>query len=281
MMEHDNLPVRQVLPELVAALKANSGAVLAAAPGAGKTTLVPPALLEAFGGGIVLLEPRRVAVRAAARWIASLLGEPVGRQVGYIVRGENRSAPSNRLVVMTPGVLLRRLQSDPELNGVSIVIFDEFHERSLEADLDLAFALDVRENLRPELKILIMSATLEMAVRRYEIPEIFNSDQGSQFTSRAFTGDLKKLGVRISLDGKGRCLDNAKMERFWWALKYEDIKIKEYISLPQLRLGVQSYVNFYNTRRIHSALDYAPPISSISGLAKTGRRQYNVQGSIH
>ncbi len=158
-----DLPVRLVLPQLVETLKANSGAVLAAAPGAGKTTLVPPALLEAFDGGILLLEPRRVAVRAAARRIASLLGETVGERVGYIVRGESRTALSNRLTVMTPGVLLRRLQSDPELDGVGLVIFDEFHERSLEADLDLAFALDVRENLRPDLKILIMSATLEAA----------------------------------------------------------------------------------------------------------------------
>lgn len=163
MTENDNLPVRLVLPELVAALRANSGAVLAAAPGAGKTTLVPPALLAAFDGGIVLLEPRRVAVRAAARRIASLIGETVGGQVGYIVRGESRTAPSNRLLVMTPGVLLRRLQSDPELDGVGLVIFDEFHERSLEADLDLAFTLDARENLRPDLKILIMSATLAAA----------------------------------------------------------------------------------------------------------------------
>ncbi len=158
-----DLPVRQCLPELIATLRSNSGAVLAAAPGAGKTTLVPPALLEAFEGGIILLEPRRVAVRAAARRIASLLGEPVGKRVGYIVRGETRTAPSNRLTVMTPGVLLRRLQSDPELNGTVLVIFDEFHERSLEADLNLAFTLDVREYLRPDLKLLIMSATLEGA----------------------------------------------------------------------------------------------------------------------
>lgn len=110
--------------------------------------------------------------------------------------------------------------------------------------------------------------TLETAVRRHGIPEIFNSDQGSQFTSQAFTGELKKLGVRISMDGKGRCLDNARMERFWWALKYEDIKIKEYVSLPQLRLGVQSYVNFYNARRIHSALQYETPDSVYFGTCK-------------
>ena len=101
--------------------------------------------------------------------------------------------------------------------------------------------------------------TLETALQKYGGTEIFNSDQGSQFTSRAFTETLKKHNIRISMNGKARCLDNAKMERFWWALKYEDIKLKEYTSLPQLRRGVQQYVNFYSTRRIHSALDYKTP----------------------
>lgn len=96
--------------------------------------------------------------------------------------------------------------------------------------------------------------TLELAVRKYGRPEIFNSDQGSQFTSREFTEILEKGGISISMDGKGRCLDNAKMERFWWALKYENIKIMDYLSLAQLRMGVQSYVNFYNSRRPHTAL---------------------------
>lgn len=118
--DYTDLPVRSVLPELVAALDSHAGAVLAAAPGAGKTTLVPPALLDAVEGGILLLEPRRVAVRAAARRIASLLGESIGGRVGYVVRGESRTSPSNRLTVMTPGVLLRKLQADPELGGVSL-----------------------------------------------------------------------------------------------------------------------------------------------------------------
>lgn len=159
--DYIDLPVRSVLPELAAALRVHSGAVLAAAPGAGKTTLVPPALLDEFDGGIVLLEPRRVAARAAARRIASLLGEPVGKRAGYVVRGESRVGAETRITVMTGGVLLRRLRRDPELEGISLVIFDEFHERSLDADLGLAFTLDVRENLRPDLKLLVMSATLE------------------------------------------------------------------------------------------------------------------------
>ena len=101
--------------------------------------------------------------------------------------------------------------------------------------------------------------TLLLAMTRYGIPKIFNSDQGSLFTSKEFTDELKAYGLRISMDGRGRCRDNARMERFWWALKYEDLRIKEYKSLPQLRRGVQSYVNFYNGKRLHSALNYQTP----------------------
>ena len=106
--------------------------------------------------------------------------------------------------------------------------------------------------------------TLRMAIERFGKPEIFNSDQGSQFTSAEFVGKLRDYGVQISMDGRGRYLDNAEMERFWWALKYENIKIKEYVSLPQLRFGVQHYVNFYNTKRIHSASGSAGPSESAS-----------------
>ena len=101
--------------------------------------------------------------------------------------------------------------------------------------------------------------TLHKALEVYGQPEIFNSDQGSQFTSNEFISELESRGISISMDGRGRCLDNAKMERFWWALKYEDIKLKEYTSLSQLRRGVCSYVNFYNGARLHSALEYKTP----------------------
>ena len=111
--------------------------------------------------------------------------------------------------------------------------------------------------------------TLNLALAKYGKPDIFNSDQGSQFTSNDFTEILKNGGISISMDGRGRCLDNAKMERFWWALKYENIKIMDYVSLAQLRLGVQSYVNFYNPRRPHTALgaagDYVTPDESYFG----------------
>ena len=117
--------------------------------------------------------------------------------------------------------------------------------------------------------------TLELAISKYGKPEIFNSDQGSQFTSKEFTDVLKNGGISISMDGKGRCLDNAKMERFWWALKYENIKIMDYLSLKQLRLGVQSYVNFYNLRRPHTALgnvgDYITPDEAYFGTCNQAK----------
>lgn len=160
-----DLPVRAALPDLFRALRETGTAVLSAAPGAGKTTLVPPALLDEPGldeGLILMLEPRRVAARAAARRIAAILGEEPGKRCGYQVRGERKCSAATRILVVTEGVLLRRIQEDPALAGVGTVIFDEFHERSLEADLDLALLLDARRGLRPDLRILVMSATLEL-----------------------------------------------------------------------------------------------------------------------
>lgn len=115
---------------------------------------------------------------------------------------------------------------------------------------------------------------LQMAIARYGRPEIFNSDQGSQFSREEFIAELRKWGVQISMDGRGRCRDNAKMERFWWALKYEDIKIKEYVSLAQLRFGVQHYANIYNARRIHSALRYKTPDEVYSGTCTKRKSVY-------
>ena len=113
-----------------------------------------------------------------------------------------------------------------------------------------------------------------MAIERLEKPEIFNFDQGSQFTSDEFINELQKNGIQISMDGRGRCRDNAKIERFWWALKHEDIKIKDYVSLPQLRFGVQHYVNFYNAQRIHSALQYKTPDEGYFGTCNSANTGY-------
>ncbi|GAA3169756.1 ATP-dependent helicase HrpB [Blastococcus jejuensis] len=156
-----DLPVRSALPALADALSARGSAVLVAPPGTGKTTLVPLALAGALAGRIVVAEPRRVAARAAARRMASLLGEAVGGRVGYSVRGDSRRSAATRIEVVTTGLLVRRLQADPELSGVDAVVLDECHERHLDTDLALAFCLDVRAALRPDLQLLAMSATAQ------------------------------------------------------------------------------------------------------------------------
>ncbi|SUZ31260.1 hypothetical protein ROE7235_00996 [Roseibaca ekhonensis] len=155
------LPIDDILPDLKAALAAHGRAVLQAPPGAGKTTRVPLALLDQTTGRIVMLEPRRIAARAAAEQMARLLGEDVGATVGYRIRGEAVVSRATRIEVVTEGILTRMLQSDPELTGVGAVIFDEFHERSLNADLGLALTYEVRAALRPDLAVLVMSATLD------------------------------------------------------------------------------------------------------------------------
>ena len=165
-MRDASLPVDDALPTLRAALAAGSVAVLQAPPGAGKTTHVPLALLQEpwlAAQRVVVLEPRRLAARAAARRMASLLGEEVGATVGFRVRGETRVGRTTRIEVVTEGVLTRMLLADPALDGVGCVIFDEFHERSVHADFGLALALQAQELVRPELRLLVMSATLDGA----------------------------------------------------------------------------------------------------------------------
>lgn len=160
------LPVLGSAGSLCQTLRHHTSAVLAAPPGSGKTTLIPLVLLSEpwlAGKRIILLEPRRVAARAAAARMASLLGETVGETIGYQIRFERKVSARTRVEVLTEGLLTRRLQADPELPGVGLVIFDEFHERSLDADLALALTLDARANLNPELRVLVMSATLDTA----------------------------------------------------------------------------------------------------------------------
>jgi ATP-dependent helicase HrpB len=156
-----DLPVRAVLPALVTALGSAGSAVLVAPPGTGKTSLAPLAVADAVNGRVIVAQPRRVAARAAARRMAALLGEPVGGRVGYAVRGERRAGPRTRIEVVTTGLLVRRMHHDPELAGVDAVLLDEIHERQLDADLALAFSVESRATLRPELWLLAMSATPE------------------------------------------------------------------------------------------------------------------------
>lgn len=166
-----NLPVTEALPQLDHALQTGGSAVLVAPPGAGKTTLVPLHLLKApwrnsngmTNGRIIVLEPRRLAARAAATQMARLLGEEVGKTVGYRMRLDSRFTAQTQILVVTEGVFARMILDDPELGNISAVLFDEFHERSLDADFGLALALDVQNALRPDLKLVVMSATLDGA----------------------------------------------------------------------------------------------------------------------
>jgi ATP-dependent helicase HrpB len=157
-------PIDPILPALKEAVTAGPSVVLQAPPGSGKTTRAPLALLEAIPperGRIIMLEPRRLAAVSAARWMAKTLGEEIGQTLGYSIRFDSRVSDKTRIEVVTEGILTRRLQTDPGLEGVAMVIFDEFHERSLQADLALALSLDIRRVLRKDLKTLVMSATLD------------------------------------------------------------------------------------------------------------------------
>lgn len=158
-------PVEEVIPGIAESLARNRSVVLRAPPGSGKTTCVPPALLNApflQGKKILMLEPRRLAARSCAAYIASRLGEPLGETVGFQVRLERKISARTRLEIVTEGLLAQRLVSDPELSDVGLIIFDEFHERSLQCDLGFAMALDVRRALRDDLRLLVMSATLDV-----------------------------------------------------------------------------------------------------------------------
>ena len=166
MRLNTGLPVEAVLDDLARALENSRCAVLCAAPGAGKSTVVPPSLLDApflRGGKILMLEPRRIAARSAGMRIAHLLGEKAGKRAGYRTRFETVAGPETRIEVITEGILTRMIQNDPALEGVSLLIFDEFHERSIHADLGLALALDACSALRDDLRILVMSATMDAA----------------------------------------------------------------------------------------------------------------------
>lgn len=178
------LPVSEVLPALLAALAQSPQVLLAAPTGAGKSTWLPLQLLQQaqLPGQIIMLEPRRLAARNVAQRLAEQLGEQPGGTVGYRLRGENCSSAATRLLVVTEGILTRMLQRDPLLEGVSLVILDEFHERSLQADLALALLLDVQQGLRDDLKILLMSATLDNQQLRMLLPDApFIVSQGRSF----------------------------------------------------------------------------------------------------
>ncbi|MBI5467746.1 MAG: DEAD/DEAH box helicase, partial [Deltaproteobacteria bacterium] len=159
-----DLPIEEIIPDIRRALAHGTDVVIEAPPGAGKTTIVPLALLDEpwlAGGRIIMLEPRRLAARAAAARMSELLGEEAGATVGYRTRLDTMVGPSTRIEVVTEGVLTRFLQNDPSLKGIGCVIFDEYHERSLQADLGLALTIESRSVLREDLRIVVMSATID------------------------------------------------------------------------------------------------------------------------
>ncbi|MDQ7248798.1 ATP-dependent helicase HrpB [Dongia sedimenti] len=186
-------PIDSSIPTILDALAARPNLVLSAPPGAGKTTRVPPALLSsswAEAGRIVLLQPRRLAARAAAQRMAELMGEAVGETVGYRVRLDRRIGPKTRIESVTTGLFLRQLQGDPELNGVAAILFDEFHERSLDGDLALALALESQAGLRPDLRLLVMSATLDIAAIGALLPD----SASVRSEGRSFPVETRHLG---------------------------------------------------------------------------------------
>jgi len=163
-MPREPLPIDDVLPDLIAGLRANSSAVLQAPTGAGKTTRVPPAILDAGLAGsrrVLMLEPRRIAARAAARRIAFERGGRLGDEVGYHVRLDKQTGRDTRIAVVTPGILLRYLHDDPFLDSTAVVVFDEFHERGLESDVALGMVRLLQQTVRADLRIVVMSATLD------------------------------------------------------------------------------------------------------------------------
>ena len=197
------LPIDEILPALRAALARHRNAVVEAPPGAGKSTVVPIALLDEpwlRGGKIVMLEPRRLATRAVATRMATTLGEAPGETVGYRMRLETRVSRRTRIEVVTEGVFTRMLQSDPALEGVAAVLFDEFHERSLHADTGLAFALDSQENLSPELRLLVMSATLDGAA----VAKLLGDAPVVTAAGRMFPVEVHHIGTGMPLLPGGR-----------------------------------------------------------------------------
>jgi ATP-dependent helicase HrpB len=189
-----DLPVLAVLPDLLASLGRQSNAVLVAPPGAGKTTAVAPALLgEAWCvGEILLLSPRRIAARAAAERMAAMAGEPVGKTFGYATRMDTKRSGATRVMVVTEGIFVARIQADPELAGVSAVLFDEVHERSLDSDFGLALALDAQAALRPDLRIVAMSATLDGA----RFGALLGDAPVIESEGRSYPLDLRYVGRR-------------------------------------------------------------------------------------
>ncbi len=209
---HDTLlPIEDVIPDVRAAMAGPGVGVLTAEPGAGKTTVVPLRLLdeEWNTGTILVLEPRRVAARAVARRMAELLGEKVGETVGWRTRDDTRVSGRTRIEVITEGILTRRIQRDPNLPGVSAVIFDEFHERSVHADLGLALTLEVRSDIRPDLRLLVMSATIDADA----VAGLIGAPQAITCPGRTFPIDIRWRPMKVARGRGNRGRGGAPKQR--------------------------------------------------------------------
>ena len=228
-MRHNNptmqtLPINQVLPEVKEKLQNHSRLVLQAPPGAGKTTALPLALLDEpwlKGKKIIMLEPRRLAVRSSASRMAEMLGEKVGETIGYQVKMDSVQSKETKILIVTEGILTRKLQSDPSLEDIALIIFDEFHERSLHADLSLALALESQSVLREDLKILVMSATLNTSAiskvldsapiiesegRAYPVESVFLPTTTQQLTKKELPAYVHRLIVQLLNTEEGNIL---------------------------------------------------------------------------
>lgn len=268
-------PVEAVLPDLIAHLDGGPNAVLVAPPGAGKTTIVPPALLARpwASGTILLLSPRRLAARAAAERMAALAGEAVGGTIGYRTRLDSRISAATRIEVVTEGIFTRRILADPELAGVSAVLFDEAHERSLDGDLGLALALEAQEALRPDLRLVVMSATLDGAAYARLMP----GARVIESQGRAFPLVHHYLGRRPD-----ERVEDAIAAAIHRALAEEDGSILAFlpgvaeIERTAERLRVPADVEVH---RLHGTLDPAAQRAAITPAA-AGRRKIVLATSI-
>jgi len=215
-----SLPIDELLPQIVATLAEHPSVVVQAPPGAGKTTRVPLALLDATWLGnkkIIMLEPRRIAARAAARFMATTLGERVGETVGYRVRLDSKTGPRTRIEIVTEGILTRLLQEDPELNEYGVVIFDEFHERNLHSDLGLALCIDSQQGLREDLKVIVMSATLDGAA----VSKLLDDAPMLTSEGRSYPVAIRHQAINHSFARERRAFLEEVAQRIRHALKEE------------------------------------------------------------
>jgi len=270
------LPIRAVLPELLAALRETPGAVLVAPPGAGKTTAVAPALLGEpwCAGEVLLLSPRRLAARAAAERMADLAGEPVGGTIGYATRLDSRRSARTRITVLTEGIFLKRIQADPELAGVSAVLFDEVHERSLDSDFGLALALDAQAALRSDLRLLAMSATLDGA----RFAELMGGAPVIESAGRAHPIELIHLGRAAE-----RRIEDQMAAAIRRALAEHDGGLLAFLpgiaEIERTAERLERLPGDIDLHRLHGSLDPAAQRAAIAAAAP-GRRKLVLATSI-